>query len=326
MRLSDKIGTYFGMKDLEERAIGIEIEMEATSRFPAGQKTEYYWEREHDGSLRGEYNTEYVLNNPMKKIRAFKALRKLDLMLKECGTQVVDSVRAGTHIHINVRDLSFKEMWTMTTCWYVLEELLTSTLCGKDRIGNHFCLCAQDADAVLFKVKDALQGQGIRKLAKDDVRYSALNFVALVKYGSLEFRAMRTPKDFDKIKVWIDVLLAIKENSKLFPNPRRVVENFSLGGERNFLKAILGNENAEMVIGCDPEGWRGKLRRGVRVAQEVAYAKDDWDKVEDVEEEIEINMAKLKDMEIRKFARMFQVEINPIENRVQIQWKVPVHE
>ena len=315
MRLNENIGEHFGMRDLGERSVGIEIEMESDSPFPDGEDTRYYWSKEHDGSLRGEYNAEYVLRNPMKKEKAFKALDRLALKMKDYNTEFVDSIRAGTHVHINVRDLTFKEMWTMVTCWYVLEILLTSTVCGKDRIGNHFCLCAQDADAVMFNISSVLKGRiGMRNLAQDNIRYSALNFVALSKYGSLEFRAMRTPRDFDKIKVWVGILLALKENSKLFPNPRHVIENFSLGGERQFLRTLLGNENAEMIIGCDPDGWKRKLQRGIRIAQEVAYAKDDWDKDKE-EEEIKKPHA-AEEMDIIKFARQF--DMNIVEKKIKV--------
>ncbi len=303
MRLDEKVGDYLLKVDIGEREVGIEIEMEAELPFPPVETTRYYWKKEHDGSLRGEYTMEYVLRKPLKRTTAMKALDKLSIALDMEGTTVVDSVRAGTHVHINVRDLTFRELWSMVTCWYVLEELLTHTMCGEGRVGNHFCLGAQDADAVVFKVSKALRNKALRQLAHDDIRYSALNFVSLFKYGSLEFRAMRTPIDFEIIKTWVGILLAIKENSKLFPNPRHVVENFSYGGERNFLRQVIGNENAEMIIRRDPDRWEEKLRRGVRVAQELAYARDDWDK-----EEEEVKPL-TKDDAWKIFAREFGVEI-----------------
>lgn len=308
MRLASKIGNHFGMGSLGEKVVGIEIEMEANSSFPPSEKTKYHWSKEHDGSLRGEYNVEYVLRVPLKRENAFRALEKLRLALKERGTDVIDSVRAGTHIHINVRDLTFRELWSMVTCWYVLEELLTYTMCGKGRIGNHFCLGAQDADAVMFKINNVLKGYALNQLAKDDIRYAALNFVALFKYGSLEFRAMRTPQNFEEIKKWVDILIALKENSKLFPTPRHVVENFSYGGERNFLRAILGNEGAEMVIARDPDGWEKKLKRGVKTAQEIAYAKDDWEKDEEEQEKITPDLKKHYENIVR-FAEQFDIRI-----------------
>lgn len=307
MHLKDNVGEYFGFDQLNKRVVGIEVEIESDRRLPSRVATGYYWNREHDGSLRGVFNAEYVLRQPLEEHKALRALNKLTEALKESGTIPNDSVRAGTHIHINVRDLTFLEMWSMVTCWYVIEKLLTHTMCGEGRVGNHFCLGAEDADAVLFEVRGVLRGDHIRKLGRDNIRYSALNFVALGKYGSLEFRAMRTPQDFNKIKLWMNILLALKENSKLFPTPRHVVENFSFGGERNFLRAILGNENAEIVIERDLKGWKKKLKKGVRIAQEIAYGKDDWDKEKDLQIKRKKKVAKLSD--IQEFAEMLNIKI-----------------
>lgn len=303
MRLSDKVGDHFRFRNAVNGEVGIEIEMEARNAFPPVENTSYYWNKEHDGSLRGEYNIEYVLKKPLKIKFAIKALDKLSAELEEYDTEVEDSVRAGTHIHINVRDLTFLELWVMVTCWYVLEELLTHTMCGEGRKGNHFCLGVQDADAVLYKVTNILKGNhAFDKLKGGDLRYSALNFSSLFKYGSLEFRALRTPQNFDEIKVWMCILLAIKENSKLFRNPRQVVENFSYGGERNFLRQILGNENANIVLERDPDGWERKMKRGVRIAQEIAYAREDWE---------ENNKIKVHEVckELLMFAEEFGIEV-----------------
>lgn len=303
--LKDKIEKLGHRGKLEKNVVGIEIEIESLTPFPPNDETKYYWKMEHDGSLRGEHNIEYVLRHPRERNKAFKALDNLTIKLKNGGTEIVDSIRAGTHIHINVRDLTLLEMWTMVTCWYVLEELLTSTICGKDRVGNHFCLCAQDADAVLFKITSVIRKENFKGLEGDNIRYSALNLCSIFKYGSLEFRAMRTPQNFEKIKLWIDILLSIKENSKLFPNPRHVVENFSFGGEGNFLRQILGNENAKRIILLDPPGWKKKLQRGVRIAQEIAYSRDDWNKEkEGIEDQL---------LEIVKFAEeQFNVRIDDV--------------
>ena len=315
MSLDEKVGDYFRQQDLEGKEVGIEIEMESDSDFPPSESTHYYWRKEHDGSLRGDFNMEYVLKNPMKRKFAFRALDRLAACLEECDTRVVDSVRAGTHVHINVRDLIFRELWSMVTCWYVLEELLTYTMCGEGRNGNHFCLRAQDADDVLFKVSGAVRTGQFHELKRDNVRYSALNFVSLFKYGSLEFRAMRTPLDFEEIKKWVTILLALKENSKLFPHPRHVIENFSHGGERNFLRQILGNEMAESIIARDPEGWERKLKRGIRNAQEIAYARDSWEEENECSTEGVYCTGKGKDYaKFLQFAEQFGIKIEDQEN------------
>jgi len=305
MNLKTNIGDYFGEPQLKRGVcVGVEVEIESNDRFPLKEVTNLHWKTERDGSLRGEFNREYVLRRPMTKELAFKSIDELKESLVNKGTRINDSVRAGVHVHINVRDLSFLELWSMVTCWYVLENLLTGVMCGEGREGNHFCLRATDADSVVVRTLEAVGGR-VNHLDDDDIRYAALNFCSLRKYGSLEFRAMRTPTDLGKIKLWIQALINLKENSKLHPNPRHVIENFSHGGEREFLRGILGHEVAEMLIEADPN-YRDRMRQGIRIAQEIGYAKDDWNAVEEEVKEMEEN---LEFENINEFAANFGVEI-----------------
>jgi len=280
MRLNDTVGMFYNKPNLTgSRCVGLEIEMEAHNMFPDSARTQYYWKKERDGSLRGRASIEYVLRRPMSRGGIDAALNKLDSALAEERTEVIDSVRAGIHVHINVRDLTILQMITMVTYYYILEELLVATMCGEGRSGNHFCLRVKDADYILSNLTEAIQKRRFGYLDKDIIRYSALNFCSLNLYGSLEFRAMRTTRDFTKIKEWVDVLLAIKKNSSLSPNPRHVLENFSFGGEWNFLKDILGEGLAKEIVKRDP-GYKEKLNNGARLAQEVGYALDNWEDTE----------------------------------------------
>ena len=258
------IKDFFGFDSIKGE-VGVEIEIESDNTLPNQESIPSYWRKTHDGSLRGPDNAEYVLKKPKTEQETYKAIDILSKILPEIN----DSVRAGVHVHINVRDLTFLQLWTVISCYYILENLLTDW-CGEGRQGNHFCLRASDADVVLQLVTKAVIKDDPRYLGTDSIRYAALNFNALSKFGSLEFRQLRTPQDFGKIKTWISILLNIKRNSFLFPNPRAVVENFSLGGEEEFLRVMLG-EHAGLFGHNEDRLW--VLRRGVRVAQEIAYAR-----------------------------------------------------
>lgn len=265
------IRDYFN-RDAVGGDIGVEIELEATNRFPDRARTEAHWWAERDGSLKSEYALEYVLRKPSTVKETFTAIDSLKKELDLKGTNIIDTVRAGVHVHINVGDLTFQQMWTMTTVWYILEELLIDNYCGEGRSGNHFCLRAVDADAVVFRVVSVMEGRiPIDALGNDDIRYSSLNFCSLRKYGSLEFRAMRATKDLNKIKRWVKILYRVKKNSLLSPNPKHVVRNFSMGGEKNFLSDMIGKREAEYIVRNDLR-YREKMRRGVVVAQELGYA------------------------------------------------------
>ena len=262
---TQSIGTFFGHSQIEGE-VGVEIEIESDNELPSQESLPRYWIKAHDGSLRGEHNGEYVLKTPKKEADAYKAVDYLSRKLPVIN----DSVRAGVHVHINVRELSFLQIWTFISCYYILENLLTDW-CGEGRQGNHFCLRVIDADVVLQRLVCAIHRDDPHLLDRDSIRYAALNLNALSKFGSLEFRQLRTPLDFGVIKTWISILLSIKRNSSLFPNPRAVVENFSGGGEEEFLRVMLG-EHTNLFSMDSNKMW--SLRRGVVVAQEIAYIRE----------------------------------------------------
>lgn len=263
----DIVGLGNGPKGL----IGIEIEVESKNQLPHPPQ---YWQVTMDGSLRGAYNAEYVLQEPLSVKAAGSAIDHLKELMELVGAKAKDSVRAGVHIHMNMLGASLGQLWTLATCYYVLEEALTTRFCGDGRAGNHFCLRAIDADVLTFEVTEAIRKGRMDRLAGDHIRYSALNYNSLFRHGSLEFRALRTPIDFDRIKTWIDLLVALKENSKLFRNPQEVIAQFSMGGEINFLRQMLG-PLAEELRPFDLDLER-MLQRGVRVAQEIGYAVKEW--------------------------------------------------
>lgn len=259
------VGTFFDFPQIQGE-VGVEVEIESDNPLPSQASLPTHWVKSHDGSLRGFDNGEYIFRKPKKEADAYRAIDYLYQRLPAIN----DTVRAGVHVHINVRELTFLQVWTFVSCYYILENLVTDW-CGEGRQGNHFCLRASDADVVLQHVVLAIQQNSLNFLGNDHIRYAALNFNSLRKFGSLEFRQLRTPQDPDVIKTWVSILLNIKRNSSLFPNPRAVVENFSLGGEEEFLRVMLGRHTSLFEHDSD-RVW--SLRRGVRVAQEIAYAKE----------------------------------------------------
>ena len=267
--LNKKVAVVFNKREITAE-VGVEIEIEATNNIPSRESFEDTpWQRVRDGSLRGYDNAEFVFRNPLKEADALEAVDTLSSALDNYDTALLDSVRTGVHVHINVQSMTMKQMWTFVTCYYILEEILTD-FCGEGRQGNHFCLRAMDADAVVARVASSIARDDTYPICEESVRYAALNFNALHKFGSLEFRQLRTPMDFEKVKTWIKVLLSVKRNSEMYPNPQAVVENFSFGGEVAFMRAMLGEHVHNFNIDND------KLRRGVRIAQDIAYAKEEW--------------------------------------------------
>lgn len=205
--------------------IGVEIEVEG-KRLPRLDK---YWRNEHDGSLRGEENMEYVLQKPgtLKEVR--EALDYLDNAYKKNKSVVDDTVRAGVHIHVNCQELTMCQLYSFFCVYMILEEMLVK-FCGEHREGNLFCLRIKDADYTLSCIRRAMLTKDFRQIFhNDDLRYSAMNVKALGDYGSLEFRTMRGTRDLDLIYTWAEILFNLREYAKSFTGLKRplMVERIS---------------------------------------------------------------------------------------------------
>lgn len=259
------VQTIFGIPTNMKVAgdVGVEIEVEGL-RLPQGDK---YWRREQDGSLRGAENAEYVLRTPLTLHQLKMALKSLAMGYKKNESVVDDSVRAGVHVHVNVQDLNIIQLYNYLTLYLVFEELLTK-FCGKSREGNLFCLRACDAEFLIQALQYAAQNRRWRTLVTDDLRYASVNVKALGNYGSLEFRAMRSTKDFDIIQTWAEILVMLREKAKEFFEPTDIINGFSEGESSTFLDRIFG-QYAHIFKAYD--GYEKALVRGVRIAQEVAF-------------------------------------------------------
>jgi hypothetical protein len=225
--------------------LGVEIEVEGRNlpEAPMG------WRGEHDGSLRGE-SREYVLTKPQTIAQVDTRIKRLKRAFSDNGGSIDDSVRAGVHVHVNVRHLTIPKLANFMAAYLVLEELLLKH-CGEFREGNLFCLRSCDAEYLLYYLSMYLQPDRVRLLGSDDVvRYSAMNVCSLPRYGSLEFRALRTPQDLDKVTAWASVLLNLRKVAEGYENPQKLLANFN---PMEFTKKFLGNSFTSLTSGYDFE-------------------------------------------------------------------------
>ncbi|NOQ73263.1 MAG: hypothetical protein GQ574_14750 [Crocinitomix sp.] len=266
--------------------LGVEIEVEGESlpQHPKG------WVKHRDGSLRGAENAEYVLPHPLPLTGANKALDDLWGAFEQEGSHVEDSFRAGVHVHLNVQDLSPKQLVTLIVLYFVLEGPLTR-FCGNEREGNHFCMRSSDAEFLTQTISKAVSEGDMSYLQTEDLRYSALNVTSLFKYGSLEFRAMRSTSDKNTIKDWCGIIDKLKTTSLEFDSPTDVLDAISAGGEHYFVKSIFGGY-AKHFLAMPDLG--ESIRIGLLNAQDIAYSRD-WAYV--VEENLNIFRRQEKEKE-----------------------------
>jgi len=230
---------------LKSGDIGVEVEVEGNSPLP--EVVTNSWKAVKDGSLRGEAK-EYVFIKPLSFKESVVEVNNLyDLI----DGKIIDSMRAGVHVHINCQRLTLRQLFTVMAAYYCIENLLTEEA-GEERQGNLFCLRLSDADYVNTGIMSALSHKDIRMdggiFHNENLRYGAMNLVSLSKFGSLEFRALRTPLSREKIVEWVDTLFTLKENTiKHFKDPVELLSSMSANGSTEVISKLLG-KHAERFL------------------------------------------------------------------------------
>ncbi len=254
--------------------IGLEIEIEGKKLLGIDS---VYWISERDGSLRGEETIEYVLRKPIRLNQVRPVLRILKKELKQNKTIIEVSDRCSAHVHINIQHMLEKEVFIFILLYLIVEEILIA-YCGEGRIGNLFCLRAKDAEVLIDRLIKIKRRGTFKGLQRRDFRYSAINLEALLKFGSLEFRALKTPKELLDIAKWVDIIYQIKKASFFFKKEEELITAFSFLGEEIFLEKVFG-DSYQILKKKNIKNIEQKIYRGIRLIQDVVYAPKLQDKL-----------------------------------------------
>lgn len=243
--------------------VGIEIEVETSTNLPTDITG---WGVVGDGSLRG--NAAEYISRPLKISELSDNLSTLRRAFDNIRARVEYSFRAGVHVHVNVQQLTRKQVMIYAMCYYILENSLTE-YCGKDRVGNHFCLRACDAEYVIDLVINSLNNGSLDCLQTDNIRYCALNYLSLFKFGTLEFRALATLPNFEKIQEWAETLLHLRDWSLKFTEMQEVIEYFSEVGGNQFSREAVGKHHKKILTSFNDR----QFIEGMRIAQDICHHK-----------------------------------------------------
>lgn len=224
------------------------------------------WRLERDGSI-GE-GFEFVFKGPCNIDEAKSRINTLWPILRANKIDFNNQDRAGVHLHLNVQDWNVNQLFTFICLYYIFEDVLVEW-CGDMRTGNHFCLRVKDAEYLLHTIITCLERRDLRVLNTALIRYSALNLTSLFKYGSLEFRSMRTPEDEEDAINWMLLINKIVEFSNRYESPLALVNNYTDIGGMVFIKEVFG-DLFTLLRGINDLEY--KVRDGVWIAQDIANA------------------------------------------------------
>lgn len=277
MNLDDMLGHHIMAKyqgaDLVQELFGVEVELEGTGGIAnPTQKVIDNWLKHNDGSLRqispGDEAIEYVLKRPLNLVKAGAALSDLMKFLTEPGKKVYDSYRTSIHVHVNCLADKLIHVYNFITLCIIFDELLASQN-GDHRIGNNFCLRARDAQGQIDELILSIEEYGNIFSANGQHRYSSINFVSLMKFGTVEFRSLECTTDLNRILDWVKVINNLKVASRTFKDPQEIIRSFSHMNVKAFVDKILGDRAHKYT---SVPGYEHMLFDGMRLAQDFAFS------------------------------------------------------
>jgi hypothetical protein len=166
-----------------------------------------------DGSLRNN-GQEFIFSQPLFGKDATDTIKGLCEEATRLGWQT--SLRTGIHVHVDARDITYEQMrW-----WLIFNALLEPAIyrwVGDGRDESVFCLPWYSTDAVLplvrkiYNTEGAELGAAAHALAHK--KYSGLNLDCLRRFGSIEYRHLRTTTEAARVLRWVNICLRFKAAS-----------------------------------------------------------------------------------------------------------------
>jgi hypothetical protein len=267
------VGGESFQKSLPEGLFGVEIEMEGVSFRNLEEIIGQGWDLHSDNSLIN--GVEAVFQGPCSFDESIKRIDLLNAALNAKQIEPTFSIRTSVHVHMNCRDISPEHFFNLVFLYWFFEDTL-SDWCGEDRKGNMFCLRRRDASYIEEVVNTSLTSNNLRHLFNHgDLKYSAINFMPLSRYGSVEFRLMKGTRSPVILKRWLSILNSLRNAAMSYNSPIDILQDVSEMGPERFAEKALGNrEKGRLAVKCQHD-----MMRNMREIQYLMYARD-WSKTD----------------------------------------------
>lgn len=195
------------------------------------------WQGTNDPSLKNQ-GWEFTFNEPMFGKDVVEAVRGLCNHARAVGWR--DSKRTGIHVHLDVRDLSPPQLHGLLLTYAITEPCLYRWVA----FDREFCIYSMPwykSDRAVQSVARIMQaaevdttGDLLVPYSSNFGRYAGCNLNALAKFGSIEFRHMRTTTNADHVLEWVNLLLHLRRSAMILPESKQTVLTLArdLGPER----------------------------------------------------------------------------------------------
>jgi len=225
--------------------LGIEIELE-NCPIKELSDTSIYWAFTYDDSLRGDDAVEARFSLPLGTFDTIKALTELENYIISNDLTPIISYRTSTHVHVDVRSLDTNKLTNFILLSLFMEPVLFA-YCRKYRSLSPFSLPITDKQEVIHNIRTNIQSKDLSfnvsyemmQKFSDGYRYAGINFAALRKFGSIEYRMLQGCYSTVKLKAWINILISIYETAIAYEDPKDILKDIHKFGLESFVKRVL---------------------------------------------------------------------------------------
>lgn len=195
---------------------GIEIEVEG---LPDIESVPQKWEVTSDGSLRN-HGREFITRNGFSGKDLERALNSIDRYFQDNVPSL--SERCSTHIHVDVTDMTCKQVINFLCLGVMMEHVLFS-LFGNTRTANAFCLATDCGTTNFDNIVSCLgRFEDIPHTAWS--KYAAIGLKRIRDLGTVEFRMFKTVLTKDDYVRILNVLFAMKASAMEMDSPQQLVD------------------------------------------------------------------------------------------------------
>lgn len=222
--------------------IGLEVEVEDTGLGGGNYDCLPNIKCVSDNSLRNN-GAEFIFEAPVFGEDLKDSINNLSDTIEGLPHQATFGFRTSTHVHLDVRDLTPKEVVKIIFMYSILEPLFYQ-IDNAERWNSPF---AQPLSVSLFNpdfmkaIKKAMRSTNLNThlITTSDDRYYALNLSSISKFGSLEFRMFNATKSKSELKKLINLVMMTRDTIGL------LTDSYSINEEG--LRAYLHHKNMAFV-------------------------------------------------------------------------------
>lgn len=189
--------------------IGVEFEIEGLASLDVPYLRSYNVSVKNDHSLKF-HGKELLFSRALCGKDIIRALNAVDKEVSR-NTPHFEGNRGSTHIHVNVTDLSLRQVLNFLLLSYFMEPYLMQ-VSNVDRRHSPFAMSTRRTKDVLLVVNRIMNGE--LAFSTDKYKYRAIGLNSLFGLGSLEFRMFHSTHNKDQVLEWINTLIRIKQSSK----------------------------------------------------------------------------------------------------------------